>query len=108
MTGLVHPWIAHIALQQNATASRMPSGGICVQCSKISARHKSKIYKFILYHALAAHKPASREADAIAMRPGCAPRMGCRRACGMKLASLPTGDVTNSGKLPVAAPALSL
>jgi hypothetical protein len=61
MAGLVHPGITYIALQQNATASRMPPGGTCVHCSKREARHKQKMWEIILYHALAAHKLACHD-----------------------------------------------
>jgi hypothetical protein len=37
MAGLIHPGIAHIALQQNTTASRMPAQRICVQRNKTQA-----------------------------------------------------------------------
>jgi hypothetical protein len=89
MAGLVHPGITYIALQQNATASRMPPGGTCVHCSKREARHKQKMWEIILYHA-------------------CVACMGRRRVSGMKMASLRGEDVANSGKLPVAVPVLSL
>jgi hypothetical protein len=48
MAGSIHPGIAHIALQQNATATRMPPSRICVQCGKKQAdaagRIKNTIY----------------------------------------------------------------
>jgi hypothetical protein len=56
MAGLIHPGIAHIALQQNATASRMPAQGICVRCSKNASLRAKTIYKTIIIHILIAHK----------------------------------------------------
>jgi hypothetical protein len=46
MAGLIHPGIAHIALQQNATASSMPgSGDLCAVQQKRKPARQGNIRK---------------------------------------------------------------
>jgi hypothetical protein len=108
MAGLIHPGIAHIALQQNTTASRIRLRGFVCSATKRKPARQSNMhncYKSITYRAQIGF---TRWRHVMARRPGCVSRMDCRRASGMKMASPLQENIVDSGKLPVAAPALSL